>query len=386
VPGWHEKLKGRVQQLGITQEQHGDRCRLFMQWKQMDWPILVDSLNLLAVPRVPYTLLIDEHGIIRNTRPKDADVETFLKTEYPAPGKLAEADTPPTGKTLDAKLAALGKDAASAEQMRIADELFLWGGATRLDTCIDLYSKALASDDGNAIAHFRLGVAMRARHDGEHRQPDDFANAVKHWSRALELNPNQYIWRRRIQQYGPRLDKPYSFYDWINEARAEIKARGETPHPLGVEPSGAEFAKPSKEAGETADETEPDPEGKVLRDKDEFITVKAVVVPSTDAKQRAVRVHVTFTTVGDNEWNNEGEQPVIWLNPPTGWTAGARMHKLENGEGANSGEARALEFEVTAPKDGGPGKLTGYILFNACRKADGTCLYVRKDFEIAVKS
>jgi hypothetical protein len=109
-------------------------------------------------------------------------------------------------------------------------------------------------------------------------------------------------------------------------------------------------------------------------------------VPSTDAKQRAVRVHVTFTTVGDNEWNNEGEQPVIWLNPPTGWTARARLHKLENVDGANSGEARALEFEVTAPKDGGSGKLTGYILFNACRKADGTCLYVRKDFEIAVKS
>lgn len=51
--------------VGIIQEQHPDRCRLFMQWKQMDWPILVDSLNLLEVTAVPITLTIDEHGIIR---------------------------------------------------------------------------------------------------------------------------------------------------------------------------------------------------------------------------------------------------------------------------------------------------------------------------------
>ncbi len=39
--------------------------RLFMQWKQMDWPILADSLNLIEVTAVPITLAIDEHGIIR---------------------------------------------------------------------------------------------------------------------------------------------------------------------------------------------------------------------------------------------------------------------------------------------------------------------------------
>jgi hypothetical protein len=39
--------------VGIIQEQHPDRAGLFMQWKQMDWPILVDSLNLLGVAVVP---------------------------------------------------------------------------------------------------------------------------------------------------------------------------------------------------------------------------------------------------------------------------------------------------------------------------------------------
>ena len=43
-----------------------------------------------------------------------------------------------------------------------------------------------------------------------------------------------------MQQYGPRLDKPYPFYDWVETAREEIRARGETPSPLRVEPAGAE--------------------------------------------------------------------------------------------------------------------------------------------------
>jgi hypothetical protein len=37
--------------------------------------------------------------------------------------------------------------------------------------------------------------------------------AVQYWTMALDMDSNQYIWRRRIQQYGPRLEKPYSFYD-----------------------------------------------------------------------------------------------------------------------------------------------------------------------------
>jgi len=74
VPVWHEATKelgkrGKVQVLGILEEQHPDRARLFMQWKRMDWPLMVDSLNLLEVPAVPVTLCIDEYGIIRLVDP-----------------------------------------------------------------------------------------------------------------------------------------------------------------------------------------------------------------------------------------------------------------------------------------------------------------------------
>ena len=70
--------EGKVQVAGLIQEQHPDRCRLFMQWHQMDWPVLVDSLDLLGFSSVPMTFLIDEHGIIRNRRARPGDLAEFL--------------------------------------------------------------------------------------------------------------------------------------------------------------------------------------------------------------------------------------------------------------------------------------------------------------------
>src|SRR5437867_6658258 len=75
--------------VGIVEEQHPDRARLFMQWKRMGWPILVDALDRLKVPYVPITLAIDEYGVIRKiglTLSEAKDLEnTFLKQRYEAP-------------------------------------------------------------------------------------------------------------------------------------------------------------------------------------------------------------------------------------------------------------------------------------------------------------
>jgi len=94
VPRWHEATRkwqeeGKVQMAGIIEEQHPDRARLFMQWKQMRWPILVDSLNLLGVSAVPITLAIDEYGVIRMVNPKPAEIEEkFLNRTFEKPANL----------------------------------------------------------------------------------------------------------------------------------------------------------------------------------------------------------------------------------------------------------------------------------------------------------
>ena len=139
-------------------------------------------------------------------------------------------------------------DGSTAAAWRAFANLLVQSGRLdRIDEAIEAYGQALDLDPGDGWTHFRLGVALRKRYDSPHRQPGDFQAAVDAWKGALDIDPNQYIWRRRIQQYGPRLDKPYPFYDWVPQAREEIAARGETPVGLTVRARAARSS-PSRRA------------------------------------------------------------------------------------------------------------------------------------------
>jgi len=83
---------GKVLMAGIIEEQHPDRARLFMQWKQMKWPLLADSLDRLGVSAVPITLAIDEYGVIRLVNPKSEEIEEkFLSRTFEKPVNLSTA-------------------------------------------------------------------------------------------------------------------------------------------------------------------------------------------------------------------------------------------------------------------------------------------------------
>ncbi len=374
MPVWHEATKAlqdqdRFQTVGIILEQHPERCRLFMQWKQMDWPVMVDSLNLLGMAVVPVTVAIDEHGIVRMVNPRPNQIEKdFLDREFEPP-----AETATTVK----------------ETIGEADRLVLTGEVSELDEAIVLYGKRANDSPEDGTAHFRLGVAYRMRYDSDRRQPDDFANAVAHWGRSMEIDPNNYIRRRRIQQYGPRLMKPYPFYDWVTTARAEVQARGDTPVALRVEPGGTEIAKPASRfsaASESADE--PDPDGRIHRDKKGFIDAEITVVPDRVAPGKSARVHLVFRP---NEriqahWNNEAKDTVVWVNPLPGWQVDARQISIARAPQPVSAEARRVEFEVQVPADAKPGRieLPAYVLYYVCEDVKGQCLYRRQDLKIPV--
>lgn len=337
MPGWHEATKalqqaGTVQLVGIIQEQHPDRCRLFVQWKQMGWPILVDSFNETGSKVVPNVWAVDEHGVVRQ-KLRRPDVDTlqreFLSVTFDAPKTKGE----------EAKPGSLPE----------------------------------------AVQAFRRGVTLRRRDESEERRPGDFASAIAEWKRALALDPDHYIWRRRIQQYGPLLDKPYAFYDWVDTARAEIKARGEVPHPLRVEPRGSELA--GKEVAQApAPPAHPDPTGKVTRD-DKLIEVEVVLVPHTSGG-RAHRVHLLFRPASGTHWNNEAEPLRVWLDLPQGWQADRRFVEVSAPKAATSGEPRRVEFDLR-PSPGG-GALTLSAFYNVCTDADGACLFRRRDLELRI--
>lgn len=366
--------------VGIVLEQHPDRTRLFMQWKQMGWPILVDSLNLMGLAVVPVTLLIDEHGIVRFRGELDK-LEEFLRAEPKGPARPA----PTIERPVLGELAAATVTSSSLRQH--ADALFLWGGPTRIDETIETYRRALTTEPKHGPTHFRLGVAYRQRYDSDKRQAGDFQRAVEHWSAALDLDPNQYIWRRRIQQYGPRLTKPYPFYDWVDQARADISARGDTPVSLPVEPRGAEVARPARAFSSSDDEREaPDPQGKIRRDEKGFIHAEATLVPSALEPGTAGRVHWVFrpNVTIKAHWNNEAEDLAVWIEAPAGWQIDQQLLTTPNPPQLVSNEARRLELEVKSPEGfaGGTATLSGYALYYVCEDVRGTCLYRRQDITL----
>ncbi|HZD22192.1 MAG TPA: hypothetical protein VE569_02150, partial [Acidimicrobiia bacterium] len=204
-----------------------------MQWHEMGWPVLWDPFNLLEFPAVPVTYLLDPAGKVLLVQPLLGRVNDVLRCVLEEP--TGPTDTPEVGSGLIPGVTA--KPATDADPRAWSDHavsIALWRGGDRLDEAVEAARRSVERSD-DPIERFRLGVVLRMRYDSRFRQAGDFTNAVDVWGQALNADPNQYIWRRRLQQYGPRLAKPYPFYDWVPQARADIEARGEHPTELVVE-------------------------------------------------------------------------------------------------------------------------------------------------------
>ena len=233
----------------------------------------------LEAPAVPIVVAaIDEYGIVRTVRRRNVQSRVPRQdVRGRSTGGCSVRGLPIAACSLRRKAEAKPDPGA---WRALGDALTIWGPAERLDEAIEAYSRTL-TDPEDKNARFRLGIPHRMRHESAGRRPGDFQAAVDAWSRALALDPNQYIWRRRIEQYGPRLTKPYAFYDWIVQAREEITRRGETPVPLAVEPYGSELAGPVRDIlADAAAPVEPDPKGQIQRNAHRLIEAEVVVVPS----------------------------------------------------------------------------------------------------------
>ena len=317
--------------------------------------------------------------------PKHDDLQKFLEQEYPKP---ESAETPMASVPDIVSLAKAAQSEDLTAMRNYADAMVLWRDESQLDRAIEVYETSLQKEPGHGPTHFHLGVAYRKRYESPNRRAGDFDKAVVHWRKALGIDPNQYIWRRRIQQYGPRLDKPYPFYDWVTQAREDIKRGGDVPFPLLVEPGGAEIAHPAKKIDEAQNVfKEPDPEGRILRDEDGFIRVETTVVPSTATAGSARRVHVVFRPEMSKKahWNNEVSDLVFWINPPAGWQLNNRYHTVRSPREEVSQESREIEFELIYPSGfTGTIKIPAYALYYVCEDVNGTCLYRRQDVSVRI--
>ena len=356
----------------------------------MDWRVMNDPFNLLNLPAIPVTILLDEHGVVRVLQPLMDKLPEIEERVFNA--TFDPPETPDAAKTTIPDLDLLRNQAENGDGKQWQDyavALTLWGDDSQLDSAINAAQQAVEHIDDDT-SNFYLGVIYRRRFDSNYAQPGDFENAVKHWGKALEINPNNYIWRRRLQQYGPKLDKPYSFYDWVHEAREAITARGESPIPLVVEPGGAEFAYPSEDFATAEAAMEPDPDDRIMHDDDgTFVRVETAVVPPRIVPGDSVRVHVIMRPNLDQKshWNNEADDTVLWINPPAGWSVDEQYLTVSIPSTDVSEEPRRFEFELRVPEDVAAGEtiINTYGLYYVCEDVNGVCLFRRRDILITVE-
>lgn len=166
-------------------------------------------------------------------------------------------------------------------------------------------------------------------------------------------------------------------------------ARGASPVTLAVEPEGAEFARPVKTFEALAPaKDEPDPKGRIHRDRGEFIQIEALTVPVGIAAGTATRAHLVMrpNVAKKAHWNNEADDLVVWVQPPDGWQVDARHITVPRPKDVVSQETRRVEFELRSPADAPAGRvmIPAYALYYVCEDVDGTCVYRRQDVTLDV--
>lgn len=376
MPVWYEAVKQWVEDgalvfIGITQEQHPERCELYRQWKGFEFPILWDPFNLTESKVVPRFIAIDEYGVVRSTRLKPRNFEEkFLAVEFDPPAKdVSQASAVCSFTDLHGEPSPISTLARGGE----------------LQESVAALAARMTGDPKDARAAFHAGVAYRMRHDSPRAQPGDFQSAIDAWGAALKLDPNQYIWRRRIQQYGPRMDKPYPFYTWTKQAQVDLLARGETPVPLVAELTRAELAEPRGAQPKTDQGlVDPDPDGEINTDSSGLVSIESAVAFDTSGKKPVASVHLMLGTNAqrDVHWNHEaGASIQVWVDAPTPRLLSAPLRT----DTASSEGIQQLGFEIELPADGDSMTLPAYALYYVCEGESGTCLYLRQEFEIELR-
>ncbi len=381
---WYETAKpfiesGDLAILGVVQEQHAERAQLYKQWKEFDFTIVQDATTDLNLNVVPIPILIDENGVVRDNRARPEKLQEFIDRKYElvtqATETSAPGSTPPLTSPTPTQAAAL---------IASGNELLNFSKPQKVDQAIEAFKKAVELEPGSGKAHFSLGVAYRMRFDSPAVKPDDFQLASQNWSKALAIDPNQYIWRRRIEQYGPAMIKPYPFFEWVEQAIREIADRGDQPVTMNVRLTDAETARPAREfVADQQAAANPDPEAKVFPDKDGKIQVSPSVVPAIVKKGDPVRVHLQLTAQG-GEFNHEAGPILLWIDEQSGGIPDKRLIEFTAGDEPAASKDRLLDFEFRTATDGGEKRtISGFLLCHVCDD-DGVCFYLRRNFSIDI--
>lgn len=411
LPQWHERIEpwragGELRVLGVAQEQHPDRALLFTRWKEIDWPILWDPFGRTGSHELPHLVVADAHGIVLALDPEPQRLSEVLRacvkaSAAPAPREAAaprgggsDGEPAVVAEPGEAASPALATPAAPTPLAALAALAALEQGERPLSPHVETLVQDALERPSDGRAQFRAGVALCLRHDSDERHPGDLQQALDLWRCALEREPGRILWRRRLEQYGPRVEKPFSFYGWVDVARRKIMGRGGGTLELAVEPTETEKAQPRRAFADPL-RPEPDPGRAVEPDAAGWLVLEPAVAfapPPAPGEERSgprsanLLLALRPDAAQGIRWDNEAGEMRLWVGSgvPPGWKLSERLFtRLPYGP-QTSAEERRYEIELELPADGPQAaEIGGYVLFHA-RAADGASGQRRHEFVVRV--
>ena len=392
VATWREQTRdlvksGKLALLGVMLEQHQDRGRLFAQWKNIDFPVIFDPLNLAEIEKFPTVIGLDEEGLVRviNPGPKRLG-RRFINKKFES--EQSERRSPILEPLPPKYTRRMAGEARTGKSWREHGDASVLGGLPlQIREAIDAYQRAVSLDPKDAFANFRLGVAYRIRFDRPDRQLGDFQSAINAWRGAARADPRNKLFRSRIQQYGVRTERPDEMYGWIARARKDIAARGETPTPLEPAPMAVELAKPRKKF--RRDKSDPPPggsEGTISSDEASLIELETAVVRGVGKSGRDyAQILLMFRPKPDGgvQWDNRQSSLRVWIEPPAGTRLSKRFMEYKAGSSEPTKEERTLNSEIRFLKKAKKSamKIKGHAL---CAVMTDPPQLLRRDFEIEI--
>ena len=371
--------------IGVVQEQHPDRTRLYKQWRELDWPIFVDSLNTLHhVSVVPIPMALDENGVVVHSSFRPTQLADFMARD-----KAAPIPDSPENRVEAVSFETLRANAGSAITWRILGEaLFNYGETSDLGESIAAFQKAIELDPEDGYAEFALGAALRRRYESPFRVAGDAQAAVEHWGKSSPSTRTTTSAAEDSSNTDRASTNRTTFIFWVNEAREAIRGRGETPHPLAAEPMGSEIAPPGDDDAVLATKTNLDPDGQINRDEKGLVGIETLVTPQPVKPGNRVRVRLTFRLreAFTPWWNNEADNLMAWFNLPDGITRVEGTLQFPNPTEPETQELRQIEAELRIGPDvpGGNTIVPGYALYYVCEDAGGVCYYLRQNFTLSI--
>lgn len=279
---------GELAVVAIATEQHRERTSLWADWQGIEWPILWDPFNLTGSFAVPNAILVDAGGTVVTTRIRPDGLAVALEELEPFTAIDTREIPPPQLAQLDR----LAKDDLDRPLLEAVSRC-LWSGAAPTEADLRTLRARASGDERRGDHVFWSGVAERLAYDAAGGRGPGFARAVAAWHDAHALVPSQYIWRRRIQQYGPRLDQPYDFYAWMPEALETMaQTRPSIASNLSLHLTPTEMALEARPPAVRAET----PDGTALMTTwdDPTLGLDIVVVRGTTAEADTVCLHVAI--------------------------------------------------------------------------------------------